>query len=311
MPNGIMAVHAHPDDESIWTGLALAKARRLGHEVTNVTCTLGEEGEVIGEKYARLVENSQHPEGTGMLGGYRIAELQRALEALGIDHGPLLLGGAGCWRDSGMAGTPSIEHSRAFAATGRPDDFVAQVAQLVDLIRARRPSLIITYDSDGGYGHPDHIRAHQITRAAVEQLRGTQWEPQQVLWAVTDRAKVMAALESVEAPEGWTMATEADVAGVDSLVNPDAVDFVVSGSAEDVASKQKAMAAHATQVWVADGTRTDVNSEARYSEPVVYCLSNMLTLPLLNEESYAVGYTAEEAAPDFSARLFAGDSATE
>lgn len=302
---GILAVHAHPDDESIWTGLALAKARRLGIPVTNVTCTLGEEGEVIGDKYARLVVDSQRSDGTGLLGGYRIAELQRALLALGIDHGPLLLGGPGCWRDSGMAGTPSIEHERAFAAASRPEAFSSQVAQLVDIIKDRRPSLIMTYDPNGGYGHPDHIRAHEITHAAVDQLRGTQWEPHQVLWAVTDRAKVVAGLDGVSSPQGWEMSSEEDIAGVDTRVQPDAVDFVVEGMAEDVTSKQKAMAAHATQVWVADGTTTDVNPEARTSEPVVYCLSNLLTMPLLAEESYAVAHTADGVDADFAARLFA------
>ena len=75
----VMAVHAHPDDETLWTGLALAKARRLGHDVAVVTCTLGEEGEVIGEKYQALVDPQQYERGTGMLGGYRIAELQLSL----------------------------------------------------------------------------------------------------------------------------------------------------------------------------------------------------------------------------------------
>lgn len=309
--NGILAVHAHPDDESIWTGLALAKARRLGYDVTNVTCTLGEEGEVIGEKYARLVVNSQRADGTGLLGGYRIAELQRALRALGLQHDPLLLGGVGCWRDSGMAGTPSIEHSRAFAAPGRAENFATQVAQLVQLMKDRRPSLVITYDSQGGYGHPDHIRAHEITHAAVKQLKGTEWEPKQLLWGVTDRAKVLAALEGVSIPEGWIRPSEDEIDGVDTRVNPGAVDFVVQGKAEDVASKRKAMAEHATQVWVADGTTTDVNPEARQSDPVLYCLSNLLAMPLLDEESYAVAYSAEGVPPDFAARLFATPAAAE
>ena len=303
--NGILTVHAHPDDESIWTGLALAKARRLGYDVTTVTCTLGEEGEVIGEKYARLVVDSQRSDGTGLLGGYRIAELQRALHALGLQHDPLLLGGVGCWRDSGMAGTPSIEHPRAFAAAGRAESFATQVAQLVEIIQERRPALVITYDAQGGYGHPDHIRAHEITHAAVEQLKGTRWEPKQLLWGVTDRAKVVSALDGVNAPDGWIMPTEEDIDGVDTRIDPAAVDFVVQGTAEDVASKQAAMAAHATQVWVADGTTTDVNPEPRQSDPVLYCLSNLLAMPLLNEESYAVAHSAEGVAPDFAAQLFA------
>ncbi|MGO1464953.1 MAG: PIG-L family deacetylase, partial [Candidatus Corynebacterium faecigallinarum] len=100
----ILAVHAHPDDESLWTGLSLAQWARRGAEVTVVTCTLGEEGEVIGEKYAGLVADDHD-----ILGGYRIAELQRALGELGVGR-PRFLGGPGRWRDSGVGGAAAAGH---------------------------------------------------------------------------------------------------------------------------------------------------------------------------------------------------------
>lgn len=317
----VMAVHAHPDDETLWTGLALAKARRLGHEVTVVTCTLGEEGEVIGEKYQALVDAQQYEHGTGMLGGYRIAELQRALSALGIQHGPNLLGGCGAWRDSGMEGSDSIRHPRAFArAPESPSDgadgtadagLEAQVAQLIQQIQQIRPEVILTYAADGGYGHPDHKRAHQIVHEAVQRLEaaatGTEAEsfvPSQVLWCVTEDEKFAEGMESVQAPEGWKLPSAGDIATVPSAE----VDLVVHGSVEDVAAKQAAMRAHATQIWVADGSTSDVNDQARESNPpartaaTLFCLSNLITQPLLDNESYRVGWTKPGVPEDFFAR---------
>ena len=317
----VMAVHAHPDDETLWTGLALAKARRLGHEVTVVTCTLGEEGEVIGEKYQALVDAQQYEHGTGMLGGYRIAELQRALRALGIQHGPNLLGGCSAWRDSGMEGSDSIRHPRAFArAPESPSDgadgtadagLEAQVAQLIQQIQQIRPEVILTYAADGGYGHPDHKRAHQIVHEAVQRLEaaatGTEAEsfvPSQVLWCVTEDEKFAEGMESVQAPEGWKLPSAGDIATVPSAE----VDLVVHGSVEDVAAKQAAMRAHATQIWVADGSTSDVNDQARESNPpartaaTLFCLSNLITQPLLDNESYRVGWTKPGVPEDFFAR---------
>lgn len=317
----VMAVHAHPDDETLWTGLVLAKARRLGHEVAVVTCTLGEEGEVIGEKYQALVDAQQYEHGTGMLGGYRIAELQRALSALGIQHGPNLLGGCGAWRDSGMEGSDSIRHPRAFArAPESPSDgaegtadagFEAQVAQLIQQIQQIRPEVILTYAADGGYGHPDHKRAHQIVHEAVRRLEeagaGTEAEsfvPSQVLWCVTEDEKFAEGMESVQTPEGWKLPSAGDIATVPSAE----VDLVVHGSVEDVAAKQAAMRAHATQIWVADGSTSDVNDQARESNPpartaaTLFCLSNLITQPLLDNESYRVGWTKPGVPEDFCAR---------
>lgn len=315
----VMAVHAHPDDETLWTGVALAKARRLGHDVAVVTCTLGEEGEVIGEKYQALVDAQQYEQGTGMLGGYRIAELQRALGALGVQHGPNLLGGCGTWRDSGMEGSESIRHPRAFAREVEPaqDLLDAQVEQLIQQIQSIRPEVILTYAADGGYGHPDHKQAHRIVHEAVQRLSSASAEgagadvfvPSQVLWCVTEDEKFAKGMQGLEddptaVPEGWTLPAAGEIATVPSAE----VDLVIHGSAEDVAAKQAAMRAHATQIWVADGTTSDVNAQVRESNPpapsatTLFCLSNLITQPLLDSESYRLGWTAPGVPEDFFAR---------
>jgi N-acetyl-1-D-myo-inositol-2-amino-2-deoxy-alpha-D-glucopyranoside deacetylase len=317
----VMAVHAHPDDETLWTGLALAKARRLGHDVAVVTCTLGEEGEVIGEKYQALVDAQQYEHGTGMLGGYRIAELQRALNALGVQHGPNLLGGCGAWRDSGMEGSESIRHPRAFARETEAGQGLldTQVEQLIQQIQRIRPEVILTYAADGGYGHPDHKQAHRIVHEAVRRLSSVAaaadragadvFVPSQVLWCVTEEEKFAEGMQGLEedpaaVPEGWTLPAAGEIATVPSVE----VDLVIHGTAEDVAAKQAAMRAHATQIWVADGTASDVNDQVRDSNPpaptatTLFCLSNLITQPLLNSESYRLGWTAPGVPEDFFAR---------
>jgi N-acetyl-1-D-myo-inositol-2-amino-2-deoxy-alpha-D-glucopyranoside deacetylase len=153
----LLLVHAHPDDESITTGGTIARYAAEGAEVTVVTCTLGEEGEIIPADLGQLGSWA-----ADQLGGYRNAELALALDALGgIGH--RYLGGIGRWRDSGMAGTPSQAHHRAFTGGSQAE----QVAQLAGILDEVRPQVVVTYDDFGGYGHPDHIRAHEITMRAT------------------------------------------------------------------------------------------------------------------------------------------------
>lgn len=287
-PLRVLAVHAHPDDEALWTGLTLAHLARRGAHVSVLTCTLGEEGEVIGEKY-RALQSTE----TGLLGGYRIAELREALAALGLHHGPQLLGGAGAWRDSGMAGSAASRHPRAFSGSG-DGAFQEQVRQLVEVLGRERPDVLITYGPDGGYGHPDHIRAHQISHAAV-QTEGA-WRPREILWAVTERELIDAAAPS-RAPDGWTLPAPGEIAAVPGA----SVDLRVQGSSEDLERKTAALRAHATQLWVADGSTSDVNPEARTSPaggPTLFCLSNLLAQPLLTTESYQVGWRADPASAE-------------
>jgi len=162
----ILFMHAHPDDESINTGATMARYAAEGAHVTLVTCTLGEEGEIIPPEYAELASGRQD-----RLGEHRISELADACKALGVtDH--RLLGGAGRWRDSGMAGVESNERPGAFWQAD-PDE---AAAQLEEIVREVRPQVIVTYDDNGYYGHPDHIQAHRISWRAFEKSQGTDWQ---------------------------------------------------------------------------------------------------------------------------------------
>ena len=166
----LLLVHAHPDDETLTTGGTMARhAADPDTSVTLVTCTLGEEGEVIPPELALLA-----PDAADQLGGYRIGELAAACAALGVtDH--RFLGGTGRWRDSGMvlagqgvrAASPSRLHPRALAA---PDAFADQVDALTAVLEEVAPQVVVTYAADGGYGHPDHVRAHEIAVAAARRV---------------------------------------------------------------------------------------------------------------------------------------------
>src|ERR1700712_1470325 len=158
----LLLVHAHPDDETITTGATMARYAAAGAHVSLVTCTLGEEGEVLVPELVLLAAGH-----ADQLGGWRIAELAAAMTELGVaDH--RFLGGAGRFRDSGMMGDPANGKPRAFwRADSDPAVFAAAVTALVEVIRQLRPQVLITYDDVGGYGHPDHIMAHRVATAAA------------------------------------------------------------------------------------------------------------------------------------------------
>jgi N-acetyl-1-D-myo-inositol-2-amino-2-deoxy-alpha-D-glucopyranoside deacetylase len=158
----LMLVHAHPDDESIGTGATMAKYAAQGAGVTLVTCTLGEFGEIIPPDLADLAWDKEN-----RLGEHRIAELAAACAALGVsDH--RFLGGPGRWRDSGMMGTPANDSDRAFWRA----DVDEAAGFLLEVIKDARPQVLVTYDSNGFYGHPDHIQAHRVAWRAFELADG-------------------------------------------------------------------------------------------------------------------------------------------
>jgi N-acetyl-1-D-myo-inositol-2-amino-2-deoxy-alpha-D-glucopyranoside deacetylase len=228
--------------------------------VTLVTCTLGEEGEVIPPELALLA-----PGESDQLGGYRIAELADACAALGVtDH--RFLGGAGRWRDSGMAlaghgvrAAPlPVLHPRAFAA---PAAFDKEVEALVAVLEEVRPEVVITYAADGTYGHPDHVRAHEITVAALTRV------PARLLFAVIGRDSLDAGLAAVRS-------TPFRVPDPDELP---AVSEAMVTTRLDVcgqrAQRIAAMRAHATQVLVAPDEQT-------------FAMSNLVAQPILDVEEY-------------------------
>jgi len=155
----LLLMHAHPDDESIGTGATMARYAAEGARVTLVTCTLGERGEVIPLSLAHLAADAED-----RLGEYRIGELDAACAELGVtDH--RFLGGPGRWRDSGMMGTDANDDPRCFWRAG-----VDEAARaLLAVIRDVRPQVLVTYDANGFYGHPDHIQAHRVACRAFGQ----------------------------------------------------------------------------------------------------------------------------------------------
>jgi N-acetyl-1-D-myo-inositol-2-amino-2-deoxy-alpha-D-glucopyranoside deacetylase len=163
----LLLVHAHPDDESINNAASMARYVSEGARVVLVTCTLGELGEILEPRYAGLASDRGD-----QLGGYRISELATAMNILGVtDH--RFLGGAGRWRDSGMMATAGNDDPRAFwHCASDPIAFAEAVGSLVEVIREVRPQVLVTYNDNGGYGHPDHIMAHRVAMAAVIESAG-------------------------------------------------------------------------------------------------------------------------------------------
>ena len=168
----VLFVHAHPDDETLATGATIATLVQRGAQVTVLTCTRGELGEVI-------PADLQHLSGAG-LGVHRERELDVALAALGVtDH--RLLGQPGArwtgrdprrYLDSGMSWGP-----RGAGPLLAPDpasltaaDLGEVAADIAAVVLSVEPDVVVSYAADGGYGHPDHLRAHEAARAAADVL---------------------------------------------------------------------------------------------------------------------------------------------
>ncbi len=252
----MLAFHAHPDDESITMGGTLARYSAAGVGVTLVTATLGEEGEVIGAELQGLTSAR-----ADQLGGYRYAELGWACAALGI-RDRRMLAGVGTFRDSGMAGTPPADHPRAFLRCGSGQaDHDRAVAALVAVIDEIRPSVLLTYDFDGGYGHPDHITCHQVAMAAAGG------RVPRVLAAVRTAEAANEALSVLPVPDGYRRATAADL----GYLTRDGEVAVTVDVAAFVDARRAALAAHATQVQLIAGG---------------FALSNRIAQPAENVERY-------------------------
>lgn len=237
----ILFVHAHPDDETITNGATMAKYAAEGARVTLVTCTRGELGEILPPELAHLAWDREDG-----LGEYRVGELAAAMKELGVtDH--RFLGAPGEYRDSGMVGTEGNDAPDAFWQAG-----LAEAAgRLAAVIREVRPQILVTYNEIGGYGHPDHIKAHQVAMRAVELVEGTDAAVARVYYGVMPRSAVAAALEAVRAAADTTGFTA--VESVDELpfVERDEAVTAVVRAEEFAAAKSAAMRAHATQISVA------------------------------------------------------------
>lgn len=269
----LLFVHAHPDDETLTTGATIAHYAARGAEVHVLTCTLGEEGEVIGDRWAHLAVDQ-----ADQLGGYRIGELTAALCALGAGP-PRFLGGAGRWRDSGMAGTP-VRHQQRFIDADDADTVTAVAA----LIRQLRPHVVVGYDPYGGYGHPDHIHAHHVTTAAVAAAAGNLggsdgvgWATPKFYWTVTAgsaRREAGRGLGDADRLPNWTVPADGVDAAYPGDFPDERIDAVIEAGASR-AAKIAAMTAHATQITVGPTGRA-------------FALSNDIAQPILDSEHYVL-----------------------
>lgn len=280
----VLAVHAHPDDETLATGVALATLAERGHPVHVLTCTLGDHGEV-------MVPGLQHLEGTEALAPHRRGELAAAAEALGVQV--RVLGEepgrpdptAALFRDSGMAGSPEAAHPRALVNADR-SALAALVREEVERTGAR---IVLTYDETGGYGHPDHVAVHRATVAAVRSLPAEtrpelyaavtprSWEAEGRRW-VADHVDPVEPTGSfrgrptegvvVPRPEGPDPEHPREVDAWASGVRPDEdVTHEVHGTPSSLAAVSAARRAHATQVTEHDGWWAMTNLVAHRAAP--------------------------------------------
>jgi N-acetyl-1-D-myo-inositol-2-amino-2-deoxy-alpha-D-glucopyranoside deacetylase len=286
----LLFVHAHPDDESITNGVTIAHYVGRGAQVQVVTCTLGEEGEVIGDQWAQLAVDH-----ADQLGGYRIGELTAALHALGVG-GPTYLGGPGRWRDSGMVGAEARSRQRFADADDRE-----AVGALVAIIRELRPHVVVTYDPNGGYGHPDHIQTHVVTTAAVaaagiDDYPGTPWSVPKLYWTVIARSAFTAGWEALgpgDLRDEWII-PPADGDFGELGYGDDEIDAVIDDPAA-LPAKTAALLAHATQLTVGPTGKA-------------LALSNNLALPIVAQEHYvlAVGAAGDRDERGWETDLLAG-----
>ncbi|MFB9741956.1 N-acetyl-1-D-myo-inositol-2-amino-2-deoxy-alpha-D-glucopyranoside deacetylase [Pseudonocardia sulfidoxydans] len=268
----LVLVHAHPDDETLATGGVIARyAADPDTDVTVVTCTLGEEGEVIPAELAELA-----PDRADQLGGYRIGELARAIEALG---GPrhLYLGGVGRFRDSGMAlaGDGGVRataradlHPRAFAD---PAKLAEEIDILVELLTDLQPQVVVTYADDGGYGHPDHVRAHEITVAAAARVASVA----KVYFVVRGRSTLDAGLAGLAAEAGmpYRMPGPGELPSVPDETITTRIDCTAQRAARIAAIR-----AHVTQAYLWE----------KEDGLVAYAMSNDVAQPLIDVEEFVL-----------------------
>lgn len=338
LPDGpLLVVHAHPDDETLATGGLLATWAASGRDVTLVTCTRGERGEVIGAALAHL-------EGDGpALAAHRETELAEALRALGVeDHvflDTVVPSGAGgvlaesrpgsrvgvgalgstsvlstapgarledsgmAWVGDGAAGTSG----QAGAASEVPENALVQApldetaGRLAAVLRDRRPTVVVTYEPGGGYGHPDHVRAHEITvRALALAAQGDAadaYVPDHVWWVVVPPrvlADARSRLAGRASDDPWFRAL---LGAHPTAALPDGPLPAVAATQREVVATisvrpvlgpvAAALRAHATQVHWVDTVAPDGETAVAGDLLGWYALSNDVLVPWLAHEYYA------------------------
>ena len=258
----LLLVHAHPDDETINNGVTMAKYAADGINVTLVTCTRGEEGEVLVESLLNLASSKDDK-----LGEHREVELKNAMDELGIKDFRFLGAPNKKWRDSGMMGTPQNDRKDVFWQA----DLDEVANELVKIILETKPQVLITYDEFGGYGHPDHIKAHQVAMRAAEIASQQDWQVSKIYWNTTPRSVIQMGIDKMKEVGSEFFGAE----NADDLpfAKPDELVTSVVKAPEYVPHKLAAMKAHATQISV-DGP--------------FFALSNNLGLSVWGDEYYTL-----------------------
>ncbi|MQA02286.1 MAG: N-acetyl-1-D-myo-inositol-2-amino-2-deoxy-alpha-D-glucopyranoside deacetylase [Streptosporangiales bacterium] len=295
----IVLVHAHPDDETIGNGATMAKYAAEGALVTLVTCTLGEQGEILVPELTHLAAAAEDG-----LGRHRVGELAEAMRILGVrDH--RFLGAEGKYRDTGMiyaddgnaAAPPDVGKDAFWSA-----DLREAADELVSVLRETRPQVLVTYDPWGGYGHPDHVQAHRVAMYAVSLAAmptyrsdlGEAWDVPKIYWTAMSKESLVEGTRRMlelgeEAPFG-----PLDPDGpLPPMVVPDAwITTKVDGVAY-AQQKVDAMRAHATQISV---------------DFPFFALSNYLGQEIVGVEAYrlASGRLGPVDADGVETDLFAG-----
>lgn len=268
----LLLVHAHPDDETIGTGATMAKYVTQGAHVTLVTCTLGDEGEVLVEDLAHLA--AQHED---RLAAHRLIELSDAMAHLGVTDFRIL-GGIGGYRDSGMVGTEPNNRPDSFWQA----DLLEAAKHLVRIIRETKPQVVVTYDDFGGYGHPDHIKAHRVTTyaaslAAVSSFApelGEPWQIAKLYWTAFPVSVIRAGIEALKASGDETGFAAQDPDDV-PFACPDEYITTVINAGEFGQRKLDALRAHATQIKTDEG---------------FFALSNNLGAEVMGQEYFRLAF---------------------
>ena len=255
----ILLVHAHPDDETINNGATMALYADRGAQVTLVTCTRGEEGEVLVPALSHLASSEQD-----QLGAHREIELADAMKSLGVSDHRFLGAPSTKFRDSGMMGTEPNNRPDVFWQADL--DLAAKI--LVEVIEEIKPHILITYDEIGGYGHPDHIKAHLAAMRAAEL---SDWQIQKIYWNTMPKSVLAEGISKMKEIGSDFFGAES----VDDLPFAKDDEFVttlIDGS-KYVDAKMAAMKAHETQISL-DGP--------------FFALSNNLGLQIWGDEYYTL-----------------------
>jgi N-acetyl-1-D-myo-inositol-2-amino-2-deoxy-alpha-D-glucopyranoside deacetylase len=284
----MVVVHAHPDDEVINTGATMAMYADQGAAVTLVTCTLGEEGEILLPELAHLAADRDDA-----LGEYRIGELGDAMKALGIDD-HRFLGAPGKYRDSGMMGTPANDRPESFWQA----DLDTAAADLVGILRETRPQVLISYDENGGYGHPDHIQAHRVMNRGAELARdaafrpdlGAAWDVAKIYHCVIPHSFLQAGIDAMRAAGDTEFFFGAERAEDLPFGVPDELVTTIINADDYIEAKMGSMRAHATQIAM-DGP--------------FFALSNHLGQKIWGTECFRLVHGERGAVP-VESDLFAG-----